>query len=118
MCLTEDGHPKLFSVLGDTLFQSLEHLSSRKSDFCFPTKKCRYCITAAETHCVSAELAKLCYLFARLVMVMICDDVQLLCFICFVCVEVLWPSQPNGVIPAQSVYLITCLLGRLSPLSG
>ena len=35
----------------------------------------------------------------------------------FVCVEVLWPSQPNGVSQARSVYLTTLLLGRLSPLS-
>ena len=34
----------------------------------------------------------------------------------FVCVEVLQPSQPNGVM--WSVYLTTLLLGRLSPLSG
>ena len=33
----------------------------------------------------------------------------------FVCVEALWPSQPNGV---MSFYLTTHLLGRLSPLSG
>ena len=37
------------------------------------------------------------------------------CF--FVCVEVLQPSQPNGVMGARSVYLITLLLDRLSPLS-
>ena len=36
----------------------------------------------------------------------------------FVCVEILLPSQPNGVCRAQSVYLTTRLLGRLSPLSG
>ena len=35
----------------------------------------------------------------------------------FVCVEVLRPSQPMGSCPAQSVYLTTLLLGRLSPLS-
>ena len=33
----------------------------------------------------------------------------------FVCVEVLRPSQPNGV---MSIYLTTRLLARLSPLSG
>ena len=36
----------------------------------------------------------------------------------FVCVEVLWPSQPNGLCRAWSVYLTTLLLGRLSPPSG
>ena len=36
----------------------------------------------------------------------------------FVCVEVLRPSQPNGSCQAQSFYLTTRLLGRLSPLSG
>ena len=36
----------------------------------------------------------------------------------FVCVEVLWPSQPMGSCRAWSVYLITLLLGRLSPLSS
>ena len=36
----------------------------------------------------------------------------------FVCVEVLRPSQPNGVMSSASVYLTTRLLGRLSPLSG
>ena len=36
----------------------------------------------------------------------------------FVCIEVLRPSQPNGVMSSMSVYLTTRLLGRLSPLSG
>ena len=36
----------------------------------------------------------------------------------FVCVEVLRPSQPNGICRAQLVYLARRLLGRLSPLSG
>ena len=36
----------------------------------------------------------------------------------FVCVEVLRPSQPNGVMLSASVYLTTRLLGRLSLLSG
>ena len=36
----------------------------------------------------------------------------------FVCVEVLRPSQPNGVMSSAVVYLTTRLLGRLSPLSG
>ena len=35
-----------------------------------------------------------------------------------VCVEVLRPSQPNGVMLSLSVYLTTLLLGRLSPLGG
>ena len=35
-----------------------------------------------------------------------------------VCVEVLWPSQPNGVMSSASVYQTTRLLGWLSPLSG
>ena len=35
----------------------------------------------------------------------------------FVCVEVLRPSQPNGVM-SSAVYLTTRLQGRLSPLSG
>ena len=35
----------------------------------------------------------------------------------FVCVEVLWPSQPNGVMSSVVSYLTTLLLGRLSPLS-
>ena len=39
--------------------------------------------------------------------------------ILFVCIEVLQPSQPNGVVSiARSVYLTTRLLGRLSPLRG
>ena len=36
----------------------------------------------------------------------------------FVCVEVLRPSQPNGVMSSAVSYLTTRLLGRLSPLSG
>ena len=36
----------------------------------------------------------------------------------FVCVEVLRPSQPNGVMSSAVIYLTTRLLGRLSPLSG
>ena len=36
----------------------------------------------------------------------------------FVYVEVLQPSQPNGVMSTGSVYLSTLLLGRLSPPSG
>ena len=36
----------------------------------------------------------------------------------FVCVEVLRPSQPNGVMLSPSVYLTTRLLGKISPLSG
>ena len=36
----------------------------------------------------------------------------------FVCIEALRPSQPNGACRAQSVYLTTLLMGRLSPLSG
>ena len=36
----------------------------------------------------------------------------------FVCVDVLRPSQPNGSRRVPSVYLVTRLLGRLSPLSG
>ena len=36
----------------------------------------------------------------------------------FVCVEVLRPSQPNGVMSSAVSLLPTCLLGRLSPLSG
>ena len=39
-------------------------------------------------------------------------------FVLFVCVEVLRPSQPNGVMSSAVVYLTTHLLGRLSPLSG
>ena len=35
-----------------------------------------------------------------------------------ICVEVLQPSQPNGVMLSWSVYLTTYLLDRLSPLSG
>ena len=35
----------------------------------------------------------------------------------FVCVEVLRPSQPNGVMLSVVSYLTTRLLGRLSPLS-
>ena len=34
-----------------------------------------------------------------------------------VCVEVLRPSQPNGVMSSRSVYLIIFLMGRLSHLS-
>ena len=34
------------------------------------------------------------------------------------CVEVLRPSQPNGVMSSASDYLTTHLLGRLSPLSS
>ena len=36
----------------------------------------------------------------------------------FVCVEVLWPSQPIGVMLSMVSYLTTLLLGRLSPLRG
>ena len=36
----------------------------------------------------------------------------------FVCVDVLWLSQPRGSCRAQSVYLTTLLLGKPSPLSG
>ena len=36
----------------------------------------------------------------------------------FVCVEVLRPSQPNGVMSSAVVYLTTLLQGRLNPLSG
>ena len=36
----------------------------------------------------------------------------------FVCVEVYGPVNPMGSCRAWSVYLTTCLLGRLSPLSG
>ena len=36
----------------------------------------------------------------------------------FVCVEVLRPSQPNGVISSAVIYLTTLLLGRLSSLNG
>ena len=32
-----------------------------------------------------------------------------------VCVEVLQPSQPSGVMSSAVSYLTTCLLGRLSP---
>ena len=39
-------------------------------------------------------------------------------FVFFVCIAVLWPSQPNGLMSSRSVYLTTLLLGRLSPLSG
>ena len=42
-------------------------------------------------------------------------------WLCFVCVEVLWPSKPNGVmlnVVSLVVYLTTLLLGRLSPLSS
>ena len=39
-------------------------------------------------------------------------------FVGFFCVEVLRPSQPNGVMSSASVYLTTFLLGRLSSLSG
>ena len=36
-----------------------------------------------------------------------------------VCVEVLWPSQPNGIMSnVVSLPNPTRLLGRLSPLSG
>ena len=49
--------------------------------------------------------------------------------VCFVCVEILRPSQPNGVMSSAvslpyhafmgtSVYLTTRLLDSLSPLSG
>ena len=31
----------------------------------------------------------------------------------FVCVKVLWPSQPSGIMSSASVYLTTLLLGRL-----
>ena len=34
----------------------------------------------------------------------------------FVCVEVLWPRQPNGACQVWSFYLPTLLLGRLRPL--
>ena len=40
------------------------------------------------------------------------------CTCLFVCVEVLRPSQPNGVMSSAVSYLTTRLLGRLSPLSG
>ena len=33
-------------------------------------------------------------------------------FLEFVCVEVLWSSQPNRACRVWSVYLTTCLLGR------
>ena len=36
----------------------------------------------------------------------------------FVCVEVFSPFNPTESCRARSVYLATCLLGRLSPLSG
>ena len=36
----------------------------------------------------------------------------------FVCVEVLRPSQSNGVMLSTVSLPNTCLLGRLSPLSG
>ena len=36
----------------------------------------------------------------------------------FVCVEVLRPSKPNGVMSSAVSLLTTRLLGRLSPLSG
>ena len=36
----------------------------------------------------------------------------------FVCVEVLRPSQPNGVMSSAVSLLTTRLLGRLSPFSG
>ena len=36
---------------------------------------------------------------------------------CFVCVEVLWPSQPMGSCRARSVYLTTLLLDRFNLLS-
>ena len=35
-----------------------------------------------------------------------------------VCVEVLWPSQPNGVMSSAVSFPNHTLLGRLSPLSG
>ena len=41
---------------------------------------------------------------------------SLMCYLLFVCVEVLRPSQPIGSCRARSVYLATRLLGRLSPL--
>ena len=36
----------------------------------------------------------------------------------FVCVEVYGPVNPMGSCPVWSVYLTTCLLDRLNPLSG
>ena len=36
----------------------------------------------------------------------------------FVCVEVLWPSQPSGVMLSMVSLPNHTLLGRLSPLSG
>ena len=40
------------------------------------------------------------------------------CCLLFVCVEVLRPSQPNGVMSSAVSLPTTGLLGRLSPLSG
>ena len=42
----------------------------------------------------------------------------LVVFFFFVCVEVLWPSQPNGVMSSAVSLPNHTLLGRLSPLSG
>ena len=39
-------------------------------------------------------------------------------FVDFVCVEVLRPSQPNGVMSSAVSLLTTRLQGRLSPLRG
>ena len=46
-----------------------------------------------------------------IVLLNVVSEIQKYCL--FVCVEVLWPSQPNGVMSSAVSYLTTRLLGRL-----